>query len=29
MSNNAISPVDFFSPDKQEASLALIACPGA
>ena len=29
MSNNAISPVDFFSPEKQEASLALIACPGA
>ena len=29
MSNNAISPVDFFSPAKQEAALALIACPGA
>ena len=29
MPNNAISPVDFFSPAKQEAALALIACPGA
>ena len=29
MSNNALSPADFFSPDKQEATLALIACPGA
>jgi len=29
MPNNAISPADFFSPEKQEASLSLIACPGA
>ena len=29
MPNNAISPVDFFSPAKQEAALALVACPGA
>lgn len=29
MSTNSISPAHFFSPDRQEASLALIACPGA
>lgn len=29
MPNNTISPADFFSPEKQEATLALIACPGA
>ena len=29
MSTNTISPAQFFSPDRQEASLALIACPGA
>ena len=29
MPNNALSPADFFSPEKQEATLALIACPGA
>ena len=29
MPNNAISPSDFFSPEKQEATLSLIACPGA
>ena len=29
MALNPISPVDFFSPEKQEAALALIACPGA
>jgi len=29
MSNNSVSPAHFFSPDRQEASLALIACPGA
>ena len=29
MSTNTISPAHFFSPDRQEASLALIACPGA
>ena len=29
MPNNVISPADFFSPNKQEATLSLIACPGA
>ena len=29
MSYNTISPAQFFNPDRQEASLALIACPGA
>ena len=29
MSVNNISPAHFFSPDRQEAYLALIACPGA
>ena len=29
MSNNSISPAHFFSPDRQEATLSLIACPGA
>ena len=29
MSNNSISPARFFNPDRQEAYLALIACPGA
>ena len=29
MSNNSISPAHFFNPDRQEAHLALIACPGA
>ena len=29
MASNTISPADFFSPEKQEAALALIACPGA
>ena len=29
MSSNSVSPAHFFSPDRQEASLALIACPGA
>ena len=29
MSNNSISPAHFFNPARQEAYLALIACPGA
>jgi len=29
MSKNSVTPAHFFSPDRQEASLALIACPGA
>ena len=29
MSKNQVTPAEFFSPDRQEASLALIACPGA
>ena len=29
MSNNMVTPSDFFSPDTQVAHLALIACPGA
>ena len=29
MSNNAVTPSDFFSPDTQVANIALIACPGA
>ena len=29
MSTNSISPAHFFCPDRQEAYLALIACPGA
>ena len=29
MSMNSVSPAHFFSPDRQEAYLALIACPGA
>ena len=29
MAFNSVSPADFFSPEKQEAALALIACPGA
>ena len=29
MSKNSVSPAHFFSPDRQEAYLALIACPGA
>ena len=29
MSKNVVTPEEFFNPDRQEASLALIACPGA
>ena len=29
MSKNIVTPTDFFNPARQEASLALIACPGA
>ena len=29
MSNNTVTPSDFFSPDTQVANIALIACPGA
>jgi len=29
MSKNSVTPAHFFSPERQEASLALIACPGA
>ena len=29
MSNNSVTPAHFFNPERQEASLALIACPGA
>ena len=29
MSKNLVTPAEFFNPDRQEASLALIACPGA
>ena len=29
MSKNQVTPAEFFNPDRQEASLALIACPGA
>jgi hypothetical protein len=29
MSNNMVTPSDFFNPDTQAAHLALIACPGA
>ena len=29
MSKNVVTPAEFFSPARQEASLALIACPGA
>ena len=29
MSNNTVTPSEFFSPDTQVANLALIACPGA
>ena len=29
MPTYTISPAEFFSPEKQEADLALIACPGA
>ncbi len=29
MSNNMVTPSDFFNPDLQEAHLSLIACPGA
>ena len=29
MSNNMVTPSDFFSPDTQVANIALIACPGA
>ena len=29
MSTNSVSPAHFFSPERQEAYLALIACPGA
>ena len=29
MPNYTLSPAEFFSPEKQEADLALIACPGA
>ena len=29
MSNNNVTPSDFFSPDTQVAHLGLIACPGA
>ena len=29
MSKNGVSPAHFFNPDRQEAYLALIACPGA
>jgi len=29
MSKNSVTPAHFFNPERQEASLALIACPGA
>ena len=29
MSKNVVTPAEFFNPDRQEAPLALIACPGA
>ena len=29
MSKNSVSPAHFFNPARQEAYLALIACPGA
>ena len=29
MSKNVVTPEEFFNPDRQEASLALISCPGA
>ena len=29
MSNNNVTPSEFFSPDSQVAHLGLIACPGA
>ena len=29
MSKNVVTPAEFFNPERQEASLALIACPGA
>ena len=29
MSKNVVTPAEFFNPARQEASLALIACPGA
>ena len=29
MSKNSVSPAEFFGSDRQEAYLALIACPGA
>ena len=29
MSKNTVSPAEFFGSDRQEAYLALIACPGA
>ena len=29
MSNNPVSPMDFFNPDRQVSTLSLIACPGA
>ncbi len=29
MPNNTVSPAEFFSSDRQEAELSLIACPGA
>ena len=29
MSKNVVTPEEFFNPDRQEAALALIACPGA
>ena len=29
MSKNSVTPAQFFSTDRQVASLALIACPGA
>ena len=29
MSKNLVTPAEFFNPARQEASLALIACPGA
>ena len=29
MSKNLVTPAEFFNPARQEAALALIACPGA
>ena len=29
MSNNSVTPSDFFNPETQAAHLCLIACPGA